>query len=291
MIVSAHQRIKISSQSIFSSTNESLIKISLFLRIVDITLVTQNETKPTGLSYCEQELVYHLKTLCHPKIIPIQTYPIPSRIARYVHFARTIFGKKQESSKDKIIHLMNQQLAIMLNATTPEAKVVATVYDLYSFIPEYQKTYSWRKKFQYWLVNKGLRQVDYVITISEAVRKEVSKYLSIPPERVFTFRLGVNHERFKPMRVKKAVMLKKYSIPQGKKIILYVGAEKPQKNLEALLRAVRVLKKERDDILLVKVGSSHDNVMRERHLKLIAELEIAKNVVFTESIPEEDVPK
>lgn len=253
-----------------------------------VTLVARNENKPTGISYCEREILRRLKKHGTFRIIEASSYPQGSKIQKYLHFARSFFqGKNVEKTKE-MVHLLDQQLAYSLNFTTPKEKVVATVYDMYSFFPEYKKTYSLMKKVRYWMVNRGLSKADYFITISKTIKMQIQKILGAPSDKIFLVSLGLNHKKFRRIKVNRQRLCNKYKIPNGKKIILYVGAEKPQKNLAALLRAVPLIQKRAKDAVLVKIGAPQDDKMRQTHKQIIEKPQI-KGVYFTETIPEKDL--
>nr|MQY55010.1 glycosyltransferase [Dehalococcoidia bacterium] len=80
----------------------------------------------------------------------------------------------------------------------------------------------------------------------------------------------------------------------GYPYILFVGSEHPRKNLSTLLTAFKKLKggKQFRDLKLVKVGRAGglEADFRGQTMKVVAALDLHREVVFTEFVPEEELP-
>lgn len=256
---------------------------------MNVSLLIRNENNSTGIARCENEIVQRMKNFDDIKIINIKDYSIPPKIVKYLNFICSFLMKKNIIKNNNILHMLDQQLAIMLNFLNPKDKIVVTVYDMYSFIPEYKKTYSLLKRFQYFLVNRGLNRADYFITISHFVKKQIQEYLRVSDDRIYIMSLGIDHSMFKKININKTELFKKHNIPINKKIILYVGAEKPQKNFEGLIHAFDMLRNARNDVILVKIGSAQDKKMRDYHINLINRLNLTNFIYFTKFIPDSEL--
>ncbi len=258
---------------------------------MNLSILVRNDNSITGVSRCETELVKRIKNKFKVNVFTSKFYPLPHRVIRYFNFIfKLMLPRKIRKDKSRILHLLDQQLAIILNFLFLKETVIVTVYDMYSFSYEYKRTYDFVKRIQYFLVNLGLRKVDYFIAISEVVKKQIIHHLNVPEDRISLMRLGIDHQKFKRISVNKREFLKKYDIPTDKKIVLYVGAEKPQKNFEALIRAFYEIKKECNDSILIKIGSAQDNVMRDFHIGLIKKLNLGQDIFFTGFVQEYDLP-
>lgn len=78
----------------------------------------------------------------------------------------------------------------------------------------------------------------------------------------------------------------------NKKILLTVGGLKPRKGQDIVLKALSLLKKERDDFHYLVVGDEEKRNSYVRNLREIAEMgKIINNVTFTGIISDEDLPK
>ncbi len=125
------------------------------------------------------------------------------------------------------------------NFTAPPGaggKCLVFVHDMaYRSCPE-----TVRSKTRRWLelgMEKSCRHADQVITVSEFSKKEIMKYLHVPPERVSVVPNAVDHAvyhtGYTDAQVEK--VLEKYQI--GSKYFLYLGTIEPRKNLERLIGA------------------------------------------------------
>lgn len=130
----------------------------------------------------------------------------------------------------------------------------------------------------------GIRKATAVIAISNTTRDDLVHHLRIPPQRVFVTYQGIDHSRFR--KVERRLVDGPY--------ILFVGNENPRKNLRTLLKAFRLLKKTSrfNDLKLVKVGAAGgvEAPFRQRTLADIAELGLGQDVIFTERVPDDDLP-
>jgi len=82
----------------------------------------------------------------------------------------------------------------------------------------------------------------------------------------------------------------RYKIDGNEKVILYVGAEQPRKNLDTLIKAFYKLKKKMPETRLIKIGPPYWKGARKKLLDLILSLNLQKDVIFINFVPEEDLP-
>lgn len=126
----------------------------------------------------------------------------------------------------------------------------------------------------------AIRKADHIVSVSENTKKDLMRYLKIPEEKITVVYNGVDHSVFKPNTQAVA------SFPY----ILYVGSERPRKNLERLLEAFVLLKKSSDfaDLKLIKVGSpGRSAAFRQTTLQKIKELGLDGEVIFVDQITDE----
>ncbi|OGN55971.1 MAG: hypothetical protein A3D96_03240 [Chlamydiae bacterium RIFCSPHIGHO2_12_FULL_44_59] len=121
-------------------------------------------------------------------------------------------------------------------------KQVVTIHDLchLEFGTPLQKSYA---KF---MLKKALAS-DIIITVSHFTKGEIQKHFG--PRQVHVIPLGANERRFKVLSPSSAVR-GRYRLP--KKFILYVGNNKPHKNLHMLKAAFQNV--QLSDLALVMVG-------------------------------------
>jgi len=85
------------------------------------------------------------------------------------------------------------------------------------------------------LLSLALRKADAVICVSEATRSDLQSTYAIEPSRLFVVHEGIG-ESFRPCSIKEVEQVRsKYGLP--KDYVLYVGSNKPHKNLPVLIEA------------------------------------------------------
>ena len=112
-----------------------------------------------------------------------------------------------------------------------------------------------------YLLNKGSKNADSIVTISEFSKQELLKYLDIETEKIKPIWCDVSETYFSPYTDDVAVScLKKLNFDGD--FILYFGGFIKRKNVELLLEAYKILLKKRD-IQLVMVGNINKRIMQQ----------------------------
>lgn len=110
---------------------------------------------------------------------------------------------------------------------------LVTVHDL---IPFKLKAYRRKLKTRWYLnqVKKGIKKADYLVTVSEATKKDLAEYWAIEPERVQVIYNAASPVFRQPVAENETMkVLKKYNL--GKPFLLYVGGYDERKNVAKLL--------------------------------------------------------
>ncbi|HEX78030.1 MAG TPA: glycosyltransferase family 4 protein [Dehalococcoidia bacterium] len=129
----------------------------------------------------------------------------------------------------------------------------------------------------------GLRRATHIIAVSASTKADLVSYLGIPEARISVIYNGVDCQVFKPM--------------PGRRLpfpyLLYVGSERPRKNLGTLLTAFATLKSQASappDLKLVKVGiAGRSDEFRRATLGEVARLGLGKDVIFAEYVSDEEL--
>ena len=153
---------------------------------------------------------------------------------------------------------------------------------LFLVVYDRERSFIWKENM------KGLKKADIIITISKFSKDEIVKHLNYPEDRIKIVYPAVDHSVYYEKRDKK--ILGEYNISNEEKVILYVGSETPRMNVPFLIKAFSKLKKKIPNIKLVKIGESQSYGARENILKLIKDLNLQDDVIFTGYIPEEELP-
>ncbi len=107
-----------------------------------------------------------------------------------------------------------------------------------------------RRQFEY------LPQVETVIANSRDTAQDLTRILNVPADRIEVIYFGVNHEMFKPRPAQE--IRERLHVPAGATVILNVGTERKNKNMETLLTVFSALAGELDNLYLLRVGDRDD---------------------------------
>ncbi|HYY73275.1 MAG TPA: glycosyltransferase family 1 protein [Solirubrobacterales bacterium] len=210
-----------------------------------------------------------------------RAFLILARDFRFLRSLRRIGG---------VVHLSNHHLGRFGRfLTTP---YIVTVHDLIRLLdmdrggapePLIRKPAP-RDRVLYRLDHEGIRRATALIATSAATRRDLIRLLGVAGERVTVVHNGIDHQRFRP--TDQTVAERPY--------VLFVGVEHPRKNLIALLRAFRSLKRDSRfrDLRLVKVGGPgyRGEPFRRRTLEAISALGLEREVEFAERVEADEMP-
>lgn len=136
------------------------------------------------------------------------------------------------------------------------------------------------------MMEAAVRRADRVITVSEFSRSDITRYLSLSPQKIDVIHPAVD-PRFTRMDDWKQVerVLALHGIKQD--YVLYTGICKPRKNHAGLLRAFRYFLGMGQQAQLVIAGPTDGG---ERELQaMAAELGVSRQVVFTGLVDDTDL--
>lgn len=200
---------------------------------------------------------------------------------RYFKFLRNIssLAVKCLKNRDDLIHLPHKALVPYLNIIRHH-HVIVTVHDLANFLFPECREHALIQKF----MEKNIRKADHIIADSNNTKKDLIKLFNIPDDKVSVIYLGIDHARFYPRGERK------FNFPY----IVYVGTDEPRKNLRNTLTAFCLLKRKlKDDkrysnLKFVKVGE--DARFMEATKKIVEELNLENDVVFTGFVSDDQLP-
>lgn len=159
---------------------------------------------------------------------------------------------------------------------------VVTIYDLIPRLyPEYVSSGA-RVIFEM-AIRLAIVTSRLVISVSQSAKEDLVRLLGVPPSKVWVTPLGVDR-RFCPVNEKAISNLRqKHDLPEG--YILYLGTNKPHKNLARLVEAFAEVKTEQKLVLAGK----EDPRYSEAH-EVTKQLGLQDRVVFLGQVSEDDLP-
>lgn len=123
---------------------------------------------------------------------------------------------------------------------------------------------------------KMFNQPDFILSNSEFTRNDMIERLNIVPDKITTVYPYINGKIFYPGE---STFRNTLGV-DNKKLILNVAGEKPNKNIETV---IRLMSKLPDNYVLIRVGRSTSS------MKLIHDLHLEKRVIFKENIKEAEL--
>ncbi len=161
-------------------------------------------------------------------------------------------------------------------------KRVVTIHDVFHLAHLSQLSFL-EKGYAKTVISYAAKKSDLIITDSFFSKEEIVKYTRASKDKIEMIHLGVDTDRFTSYvedRDRDQKVEQKYHLPS--RYLLFVGNIKPHKNIENLLKAVRILKQKGHLFPVVIVGKLFpkdgvwDRLQRESllgdHIKLLQEV-------------------
>ncbi|HYH03239.1 MAG TPA: glycosyltransferase family 4 protein [Bacillota bacterium] len=129
------------------------------------------------------------------------------------------------------------------------------------------------------------KSVNHIITVSQAIRKELVEYLNVYPLKITCIYNGIDLERFSTL-LKSDCLHREYAIPKYSVLIGTVARLIPQKGVSTLIKAAAVLSQEYPDLYFIIIG---DGPFRESLELEAAGAGLKKRMFFTgfrKNVPE-----
>lgn len=176
---------------------------------------------------------------------------------------------------------------------------VVTIFDTIPLIyPEHYQT-GVKGKINFWRQKNKLKNIDAVLTISETSKKDIVRFLDVPPEKIHVVYLAPGRE-FRKLDIRSAMLeiRKKYNPPE--EFILYVGDVNYNKNILGLLYAFSNIKnlpaqaglKSNLKLILVGEAFKKQNLPETKLItQLIKKLGLEDKVLMPGFVSEEDLVK
>jgi len=196
----------------------------------------------------EEELLL----LCDPNSPSPLDLATTHRRARVTDLAVSPFSLRQQWVVPRFLHQAGADLyhsPYYLMPYRPGRPTVLTVYDLIPVL--FPNHVSLRARFLFrWTTSLALRTAAAVVAISETTRQDLHSVFRLRPEKVTVIPLAAApHFRMQPAQEIERV-LGKYSL--SRRYALYLGTNKPHKNLQKLIEAWAAV--QGDDAQLVLAG-------------------------------------
>lgn len=168
-------------------------------------------------------------------------------------------------------------------------KQVVAVLDLTWF--KHRKKHIWIKQLYFrTLIPLAVRQAERVIVISQSTKKDLTKILKTPKDKIAVtclaadsmFQVIEDIERLQSV-------VKKYNLPD--QFILFLGVLEPRKNIPGLIKAFSKFKEDTSSPRKLVIGGGRSYGWKNEEIfQAIKNLKMEDEVIFTDFISEADLP-
>lgn len=169
-----------------------------------------------------------------------------------------------------------------------EGKSVVVIYD--TVVNDLPETMGAKTQFALkHTLKKSIKRAEKIITISEFSKERIMYHYRVPEEKISVVPCGYRSDIFHSDYEKTDIeaVKKKYGIEY--EYFLYLGTLEPRKNIERLIKARELLKKDFEDcpklVLAGGKGWLYDGIF-----ELVKNMNLENSVIFTGYVEDNDVP-
>lgn len=253
----------------------------------------RNQIEREYYKYVYHEWYDHLKDKVDAKFIYYLRYNKYNlkRIIRnkYMDYL-TPYHVLKNRRKESILHVLSLEFCEIL-ARKKRDPTVLTVYDIIALLPNASQLipYPWNCKKKISAI-KSIKNADRILTISEYSKEDILKYIKVKENKIDVIYLAVNHDIFYP-RENNEIIKTKYGLLPDSIYIINVGTDGPRKNIETIIKVIKILKDKKMDVQFIKIGRYNDSsYQHQKIVSMINEYGLQNNVVFHKYVPAEDLP-
>lgn len=174
-----------------------------------------------------------------------------------------------------------------------KGKTVVIVHDMaYKVCPD-----TVRLKTKRWLqltLKNSCKRADAIVTVSEASKRDIIKYLGTAPEKITVMPNGVDFDLFHNRYAAEEINLVKQKYKINGSYFLYLGTLEPRKNIPRMLTAYKIFLEKNEwkqmpqpkFVIAGGKGWLYDSIF-----ETVKKLQIEDNVIFTGYVETEEAPK
>jgi len=244
----------------------------------DVTIFTFNSeyTDDFGVKIVEIPFPFKGKRFVNPGLVPF----FPRKIMKIRKYLREYDVVNTQSCPASLVPLLPKKIEGTLHVfvvwsieNKPTYGPIGTVCDV---AVEKMEMYA-------------CRHADEVIAPSNFVKRYVKQKSGVDVSKMLLD--GVNFDLFDKNKVSSDEVYGRHPELEDPSIILYVGRIVPHKNIDMLIKSLRIVKNEIKNAKLVIVGAIRDLKYYESLIRLIETEDLQSSVIFTGIVSWEDLPK
>lgn len=224
--------------------------------LIGIEAERANNPQKTGVEHYAKQLILHLAEIdkLNSYVLYLRTPPenwlknLPKNFSiKVIPFP--IFWTQLRISLEILMHPVDVLFipASALPIIHPKKSVV-TIHDLaWKFYPD---SFTWfNRNFLEWSTGFAVRKAKAIIAVSESTKKDLIRFYKLDASKVV-----VVHHGYEEVSVDSKLQEASFDLPE--KYALFLSTLQPRKNLEGLIQAFKILKKENPELphKLVVIG-------------------------------------
>lgn len=175
----------------------------------------------------------------------------------------------------------------VLPPTRPSTKTIVTVHDL-SFVRVPDAASPKLRNYLNYVVPLSVRRADHVIADSFATQQDLIDLYGVPAEKITTLHSGIDPRYQQGDSYTSPLTIRsKYNLPETP-YLFAVGTIQPRKNYSRLIRALRLLRDKRYDLVLVIAGGK--GWLEDEMYRTIRQTHMQDHVYLIGFADDEDLP-
>jgi glycosyltransferase involved in cell wall biosynthesis len=230
-----------------------------------------------------QFLIYH-KSEFNPELaFPVfKNYKI-IKLGSFPFWTQTRFAWEIFKTKPDVLWIPMHSLPYLRSRKT---KTIVTIHDLaFKYFSQFFQKKDLRRLN--WFTDYAVKNADKLIAVSNSTKADILKlYPEIKPEKIKVIHHGYDknlfNENISQEEIKK--INTRYQIPDTRYMI-YVGAIQPRKNIETLVDAYEIAKKEFPDLKLAIAGD-----LGWLYKPILEKIKSAEGVIYLGKFKAKDLP-
>lgn len=214
------------------------------------------------------------------------TSPLDNYRSETIQISASPFSLSQQWVVPRVLNRENADLYHSLYYIMPYycgVPIVLTIYDLIPFFfPDY---FSFKTRLLYRLCSSwAVKKSRHIIAISRSTKNDLVARYRLPPEKVTVIHLAADQSFYPRKKSEIDRVLQGLGLPE--RYILYVGSNKPHKNLKRLVRAWERLPSPKPALVIAGLWDSRFQEIR----KYVESNKLQNSVYFAGEVDDELLP-
>ena len=207
----------------------------------------------------------------------------------YLSTAASPFSLRQQWELPRLLRQAGAAVYHSTYALMPYRPGVPTLLTLYDLIPEqFPQMVSPQARLFFKVANRlALRASNHFLAISEATRRDYLAQYRLNPAQITAVPLAVDKQFMPQPETAVSALCQKWNLPQN--YVLYLGSNKPHKNLQRLIIAWAIVTQQLPNAPQLVIAGAWD-ARYETVKTAVSQHNLSQKVRFLGSIPDVDLP-